>query len=70
MLLRIQKEETLRSFLERNDLLNWGNPDMEFLSRISGAKIEFKQIKEIAEAIGWVGCYGFNRLLHNHTQSQ
>lgn len=69
MLLRIQKEETLRSFLERNDLLNWGNPDMEFLSRISRAKIEFKQIKEIAEAIGWVGCYGFNRLLHNHTHA-
>lgn len=25
------------------------------------------EVKKLASAIGWQGCYGFNRLIHHHT---
>ncbi|MGE8303743.1 MAG: TniQ family protein [Pseudomonas kermanshahensis] len=69
MLLRIQPDESLRSFVERNLFLQRHTHSVE----IFGAP-EFryrrwgnKQVITIAKLLGWDNCYGFNKLLHSHT---
>lgn len=67
MLLRIQRDESLRSFIARNLLLNWGSSEITALAHLTKTTIRFREVREIATAMGWLGCFGFNRLLHNHT---
>jgi hypothetical protein len=67
MLLRIQKDESLRSYVERNlFVLNTflDNDAAEIFSRCNWSS---SQVKLIADLLGWHGCYGFNKLLHQHT---
>lgn len=67
MLLRIQSDESLRSFIARNLFLNWSGPQAKVLDRLSKSVVTSYDVKIIAAAMGWFGCYGFNRLLHYHT---
>lgn len=66
MILLIQPDESLRSYIERNIHLNWRNPTglFESLSRFSLSSMD---LRKITAHMGWPGCYGFNRLLHLHT---
>ncbi|MHC6228161.1 TniQ family protein [Pseudomonas sp. X10] len=69
LLLRIQPDESHRSFVERNLFIQrhtrsteiFGAP--EFRSR----RWRNRQVISIANFLGWDGCYGFNKLLHFHT---
>lgn len=67
MLLRIQPEESLRSFTARNFYVNRYSHLNAELKRISNFGVAGGTTKEIGKAMGWLGCYGFNRLLHNHS---
>ena len=67
MLLRIQREESLRSFIARNIYANSLSPATKELKRISKNSIVSSEVLKIGKAMGWLGCYGMNRLLHNHT---
>lgn len=67
MLLHIQSDESLRSFTARNIFLNWSDPDIKDLDRISKFSIRSYEVKALAATMGWLGCFGFNHLLHNHT---
>lgn len=67
MLLRIQPEESLRSFIARNFYLNRYSTLIAELKKISNFAVAAYTIREIGKTMGWLGCYGFNRLLHNHT---
>lgn len=67
MFLRIQSEESLRSFVERNIYLNWKYPSVKIFERLSKFSLKTHDVGIIAAAMGWPGCYGFNRLLHHHT---
>lgn len=67
MLLRIQPEESLRSFIERNFYVNRYSPLIAELKKESNFSVSTSTTKEIGKALGLLGCYGFNRLLHNHT---
>ncbi|NVZ75196.1 hypothetical protein HX859_09895 [Pseudomonas gingeri] len=67
MLLRIHSDESLRSYVERNLFLNWKDPAVDGLSRLSKYALCSMEVKVIASILGWPGCYGFNRLLHHHT---
>lgn len=69
MLLRIQPDESLRSFVERNLFLQrhthaveiFGAPEFRY------RRWRNKQVITIAKLLGWDNCYGFNKLLHSHT---
>ncbi|MFV3368808.1 hypothetical protein ACNFH5_11610 [Pseudomonas sp. NY15435] len=67
MLLRIQRDESLRSFIARNLFLNWNGPEARAFDRLLKFSIRTNEVREIAAAMGWLGCFGFNRLLHKHT---
>lgn len=67
MLLRIQPEESLRSFVARNFYVNRYSPTITELVKESNFSIMGHSVKKFGKAMGWLGCYGFNRLLHNHT---
>lgn len=67
MLLRIQSEESLLSFVARNIYVNRYDPEVKDLGRLSNIAIGSREVKLIASAMGWPGCFGFNRLLHEHT---
>ncbi|WP_409373327.1 TniQ family protein [Pseudomonas baltica] len=67
MLLRIQKNESLRSFVERSRFIpNAGLRDEAFKA-LSDWNWNSYHVKLIAKLLGWDGCYGFNKLLHGHT---
>ncbi len=67
MFLRIQPEESLRSFIARNFYVNRYSHLVAELKKDSNFAVSNYEIKKIGKAMGWLGCYGFNRLLHNHT---
>lgn len=69
MLLRIQPDESLRSYVERNLYLQFRNSDLDILK---SAELRYfswskRQVKLIGSIMGWHGCYGFNKLVHLHT---
>lgn len=69
MLLRIQPDESLRSYVERNLFLQGHNPALEIF-RTTEFRYTYwrsKQVISIANILGWHGCYGFNKLVHSHT---
>lgn len=64
MLLRIQRGETIRSYIERSGFLS----DRYVLGKHSAVgELTMPLIRGVATSQGWYGCEGFNRLLHNHT---
>ncbi|WP_161799287.1 TniQ family protein [Pseudomonas fildesensis] len=67
MLLTIQPNESLRSFLERHIYLDSQAPSAISLKQISRFYMRASAIRVIAAVIGSDNCYGFNRLLHDHT---
>ncbi|WP_339456390.1 TniQ family protein [Pseudomonas sp. EA_65y_Pfl1_P120] len=67
MLLTIQPNESLRSFLERHTYLDSQAPSAISLRKISRFYMRASAIRVIAAAIGEDNCYGFNRLLRDHT---
>jgi len=69
MLLRIQPDESLRSYVERNLYLQLHNPDLDFLKEPFFRYYCWggRQVKILARIMGWHGCYGFNKMLHLHT---
>lgn len=67
MLAQIQPEESLYSFLARNIFLKLDGPALLNFERILNSRIGAKELRVISAALGWTGCYGFNRLLHEHT---
>ena len=38
-----------------------------FIELAKRASFSTAEVKKLASAIGWQGCYGFNRLIHYHT---
>lgn len=38
-----------------------------FIELAKRASFSRAEVKKLASAIGWQGCYGFNRLIHYHT---
>ncbi|MFQ6575319.1 TniQ family protein [Pseudomonas sp. UM16] len=67
MLLRIQSDESLLSFVARNIYVNRYDPEVKELCRLANIALTSHGVKLIASAMGWPGCFGFNRLLHEHT---
>lgn len=67
MLLRIQKNESLRSYVERNLFVLHTSLDSEIFESLSHCDYDNSQVKVIANLLGWHGCYGFNKLLHAYT---
>lgn len=68
MFLQIQPEESLTSYVRRSLFLNQRRVGMEAFGQLANRpKFRNAEVKTIASAIGWSGCYGFNRLIHNHT---
>lgn len=68
MLLKIQPDESLTSFVMRNLLINGYAPNMEVFKGLAKcASFGRNEVNKIASAMGWPGCYGFNRLIHHHT---
>lgn len=69
MQLRIQPDESLRSYVERNLFLHSKSPTLDVF-RVPELKYCFwgnRQVKTIANIFGWHGSYGFNKLVHLHT---
>ena len=68
MPLQIQPDESLVSYVKRNVYLNWPGEKGGIFERLATRQVlNLVDVKEIAEAMGWPGCYGFNRLVHGHT---
>lgn len=67
MLLRIQKNESLRSYVERNIFVPNTSIDSQVFQSLSRWDWHSSEVKIIAKLLGWHGCYGFNKLLHGHT---
>ncbi len=67
MLLRIQPDESLRSYVERNIYLGLNSHKLDILKGLYCVHWRGWVVKSIAELLGWHGCYGYNKLLHLHT---
>lgn len=69
MLLRIQPDESLRSFVDRNLYLQPRNSDIDFFKQIAPRCLHWRRdtVVSISKIMGWHGCYGFNKLVHLHT---
>ncbi|MBD9427883.1 hypothetical protein IB232_21330 [Pseudomonas sp. PDM15] len=67
MLFRIQSEESVRSFIARNILINPKGFNKENLGYALRRAINSKRVKYVAEELGWEEKFGLNRLLYNHT---
>ncbi|WP_148060133.1 hypothetical protein [Pseudomonas frederiksbergensis] len=69
MLLQIQPDESLRSYVERNLFLQPHSPALEIFRapEFRYCRWRSKQVISIANMFGWDGCYGFNKLVHSHT---
>lgn len=49
-------------------MLSWAKPRAEIFEVLATRHvIRTVEVKRLAAALGWPGCYGFNRLIHNHT---
>jgi hypothetical protein len=68
MLPQIQTDESLTSYVRRSLFLNQHGAGIEAFEQLTKC-LEFRntELKMITYAIGWPSCYGFNRLIHNHT---
>ncbi|NVZ21453.1 TniQ family protein [Pseudomonas costantinii] len=66
MILAIQPEETVRSFVERTLFIK-GKRSSEDVFRTFPNSPSRADILTLAELLGWSGCYGLNKILHTHT---
>lgn len=68
-LLRIQPDESLRSFVERNLFIQRHTRSIEIFGapKFRYRRWRNQQVISIANFLGWGSCYGFNKLLHSHT---
>lgn len=65
-LLKIQDDEAVESYIARNRFVfGQGINGLRDFGELS--KYYVDDLKRLASAMGWRGCYGFNTLLHNHT---
>ena len=67
MLLRIQPDESLRSYVERHIYLGLKSNELDILKGLHFVHWSGWVVKSIADLLGWHGCYGYNKLLHLHT---
>ncbi|MEG5264901.1 TniQ family protein [Pseudomonas sp. JDS28PS106] len=68
MLLKIQPDESLTSYVRRSFFVNWSMNQAEILEDLATYyAIRTENVRRLAKALGWAGCYGFNRLIHSHT---
>lgn len=68
MLLQIQPDESLPSYVSRNLLLNrYASGAGVFKDLVQRYSFRNAQVRKISSAMGLPGCYGFNSLIHNHT---
>ncbi len=63
---KILPNESLRSYIERSIFLSFGHPEKIF-SDASKFAMKNRNVRAIADYLGWGGCYGFNWLIHSHT---
>ncbi|MCK1788858.1 TniQ family protein [Pseudomonas violetae] len=66
MMLAIQPEETLRSFVERTLLIKGKHSSEEVFRKFPRWATRVDVLK-IADTLGWFGCHGLNKILHRHT---
>ncbi|MFB1632776.1 TniQ family protein [Pseudomonas sp. AP-1] len=69
MLLKLQRDESLRSYVERNKFIDPKSSFVESLDKWNNCSWGSDIVALIAKSLGWAGCYGFNKLLHNHTHA-
>lgn len=68
MILKIQDDEALDSFVSRNRFILRQEIHNEEPFKLANRNFWRKSdIISVASALGWTGCYGFNKLLHLHT---
>ncbi len=67
MILSIQPEETVRSFVARTLFIKGKHSSEEVFRKFPKNRALRADILLIAEMQGWIGCYGFNKMLHKHT---
>ena len=67
MPLKIQSEESLRSYLIRTTLFSGDRSDIKEIVCLAKSPIHAYEAKKISAVMGWQGCRGFNNLLHKHT---
>ncbi len=67
MVLAIQSEESARSFVERNLFVNGKHSSEEVFRKYPKINSSTSDLEKISRLLGWSGCEGFNRLLHEHT---
>lgn len=67
MILAIQPEETVRSFVARTLFIKGKHSSEEVFRKFPKNCILSTDILSIARTQGWIGCYGFNKILHKHT---
>lgn len=65
---QIQTDESLTSYVRRSLFLNRLGTGMKAFEQLTKCrKFRGTEVKMITSVMGWPGCYGFNRLIHNHT---
>lgn len=64
---RIQRDESLHSYMQRALYINLGYLNLSKFKKLLPYRVDKITIKSIASVLDWPGCYGFNRLLHEHT---
>ncbi|MFA1026272.1 hypothetical protein ALP10_00718 [Pseudomonas syringae pv. helianthi] len=67
MILAIQPVETVRSFVARTLFVKGKHSSEEVFRKFPKNYALHADILLIAEMQGWIGCYGFNKILHKHT---
>ncbi|KRP50780.1 TniQ family protein [Pseudomonas poae] len=67
MILAIQPEETVRSFVERTLFIKGAHSSEKVFRQFPKHRPLRADIAIIAEMLGWIGCYGLNKMLHRHT---
>lgn len=67
MVLVIQPEESVRSFVERNLFINGKHSSDDAFRMFPKSCPSTADLLKISGLLGWSGCQGFNRLLHGHT---
>ncbi|MFJ4257482.1 hypothetical protein ACIP01_11125 [Pseudomonas monteilii] len=68
MTLFIQKDESIRSFVARSLYLFPYADNSHDFAKILRRKMHTQDLRFLASVMGWEGCYGFNKLVHNHCE--
>lgn len=68
MIPKILPDETLASFVQRVIHLSTTSREASQLNMLFSKGGDCPAAKTVAALLSWPGCFGFNRLLHNHTR--